>query len=281
MKAIVSSTYDDQYLFFLPIINWCWNKLGVDVICFMPSLASNSYYSIYEQWLGGSTLVHKTAKSCQFEYFKCKDNKQATYSQCSRLYAAALDLPDNEILITSDVDMAVFVGFEIFPAATIPAIPDLQTDHILKIVGSDLTPKGQYPMCYAIGPAWIWRKFMQIDGRTYQQCLDDQLSEIECENMRGNLWSRDQELLSMYTQKERKIEFLRANPGTQFASCRVDRTDINWRSYLGESLVDAHLWRPGYTDENFSKILELLTTQYPEENFQWLIDYRNDYISLL
>ena len=36
MKAILSSTYDDKYLWNLPLVTWCWNKLGIDVICFLP-----------------------------------------------------------------------------------------------------------------------------------------------------------------------------------------------------------------------------------------------------
>lgn len=35
MKAIISTTYSDQYLWYLPLTVWAWNKLGVDVVCFI------------------------------------------------------------------------------------------------------------------------------------------------------------------------------------------------------------------------------------------------------
>lgn len=287
MKAVISSTHDSIYSFFIPITTWCWNKLGIDVILFVPNIPFLGPESIRQITLMHQRmlLVEATCKmnksKVSWYSFNAPYDKQSTYAQCSRLYAGALDLPEDEILITSDVDMAVFTGFNDFLVSFDASVSQKAFDGVLKIIGFDLVPEGQYPMCYAIAPVARWRKFMQIDERGFLQCLDDQLSAIECENMRGNLWSRDQELLFMYTQKKPKIQFLRARPGTQFASCRVDRTDANWRSYLGEALVDAHLWREGYIDHNFANILELLTFQYPEENFQWLIDYKNAYIELL
>ena len=37
-KAVISSTYNDIYLWNIPLVTWAWNRLGVDVICFMPQL---------------------------------------------------------------------------------------------------------------------------------------------------------------------------------------------------------------------------------------------------
>lgn len=266
MKAVISTTYDDRYLFFLPIVAWCWNKLGVDVICFLPSrdnpiLTNNDYQKI--------ELIKRNSSASLFE-FKCPENKEATYAQCSRLYACCLDLPKDEVLVTSDIDMAVF------------KVPPHEGSfwYALTILGVDLVPEGQFPMCYASGTAEDWRETMQINGRSYQQCLDGLLGEIECENMRGNYWSKDQGVL--YNQAhETAIKLPRARPGTQFANHRVDRDDINWRSYVNDDLIDAHLWRPGYEENNFNNILELLQAKFPNDNFQWLVDYRNEYIKLL
>ena len=65
MKTIISTTYNDNYLFFLPITTWSWNKLGVDVICFMPkemtqndsdkiNLQENIFKKIYSKNYWGS-----------------------------------------------------------------------------------------------------------------------------------------------------------------------------------------------------------------------------------
>jgi hypothetical protein len=50
---------------------------------------------------------------------------------------------------------------------------------------------------------------------------------------------------------------------------------------LDHDIVDAHVWRPGFTDENFPKILHLMQFMFPDENFDWLISYTNAYKQLL
>lgn len=270
MKAVVSTTYDHAYLFFLPIITWCWNKLGVDVVCFAPHcdfMGEGATNQVPAQLMRDSLVKYNLR--CELHYFIAPKHKQPTYAQCARLYAGSIkSIEGCEVLVTSDIDMAVFS----FPFV-VPVVK------YLDIYGNDLVPDGQLPMCYAVGFAETWRDFFSKE-RTLQQCLDDELAHEECENMRGNLWSRDQELLFKYTAS-RYVGHPRAKPGTQFASNRIDRDDSFWRDRLNADVFDAHLWRPGYTDENFANILELLRYFYPHEDFQWLIDYRNEYIKLL
>ena len=62
---------------------------------------------------------------------------------------------------------------------------------------------------------------------------------------------------------------------------RVDRTDLHYKDRLNHDVIDAHLWRDGYTDENHAKIMELLQFMYPEDDFTWLDIYRNEYLKLL
>lgn len=273
MKAVISSTNDSMYSFFIPITTWCWNKLGVDIVLFVPNNPSSSLWFAMNQ-------INKDGSNRNRSYgFICPEHKSATYSQVSRLYAACLDLPEDEILITSDVDMGAFVGISKFLEMKVDGHGVV--NEIVSILGYDLVPKGQYPMCYARGNVTAWRNYMNTDGRTYQKCLDDLLGNIEAEHFRGNYWGKDQETLWVQGQKVNKIEVSRARPGTQFAANRVDRDDINWRHYVDDSLVDAHFWRPGYEENNFKNILELLQMKYPNDNFGWLIEYRNKYIELL
>jgi hypothetical protein len=260
MRAVISITDDDRYLFFLPIVCYCWDKLDVGVTCFYPARMGTKYETLSDKF---KTVIRANRADLALEPFICPIEKEITYAQCNRLFASSL-CKDEEMLITSDVDMAVF---EIPP-------------HYGKITifGHDLVPPQQYPICYASGTAEYWK--VAFGDLPYQQQLDKLLGSIECENMRGNYWAADQEHLFNKTAGM-ALCVNRARPGTQFASRRVDRDDANWRSYLGPDLFDAHLWRPGYTDENFANILELLQFQYPNDNFQWLIDYRNKYIKLL
>ncbi len=265
MKAIISSTYDDKYLYFLPIVAYCWNKLGVDVICFMPRYGVE--YPLDKMYLINNTISEQQLK-CEIKLFEAPEHKQATYAQCSRLYGACLDLPEDEVLIISDCDMANF------------KIPPHENE--ITIFGSDLVPDGQFPMCYASGTVKEWRESFGISWyhKTYQFMLDTLLGEIECDHMRGNYWGKDQQTLWENT-KDIATLIPRARPNTQFANHRADREDINWRAYVNEDLVDAHLWRPGYEENNFNNIMELLQMKYPQDDFTWLVDYNEDYKKLL
>lgn len=264
MTAVISTTYDDRYLWFLPLTTWAWNKLGVDVVCFMPYQYAES---VQKFGLVYDTIEENNLK-CDFWNFDCPEHKEATYSQCSRLYGACLDLPEDEILVTGDIDL---LSFKLPPYIS-----------GFTIYGSDLVPQHQYPMCFISAKVKDWRNAFELYDKTYQQCLDETIGKEECENMRGNLWSRDQETAYNKINLTQEINLvLRSNGLNQFAQNRVDRTDTNWRSYLNDNLIDAHLWRPGYTDENFANIMELMTTMYPNDDFSWLVEYNEKYKALI
>lgn len=271
MNAILSTTYDDQYLFYLPIVTWSWNKLGVDVICFVPSLNGFNQHPTLnlvfdaKHWNPGLRL--------QFVKFAALKEKKATYAQCSRLYGAALPLfEDDEVLITGDVDMAVF-NREYFES---------MNNGEVHVAGVDLVPEKQFPICYIAMSASNWRHVMWINtGESHQTKLDLLLGHLECEHFRGNYWAKDQE--SVYDHIIASgfaiNKHYRAAPGTQFATRRADRD--GWPENPAPDIIDAHLPRPGYTTENFTKILKLFKTIYPDEDFTWMIEYRNEYNNLL
>lgn len=263
MTAIISTTYDSKYLYFLPITTWCWNRLNVDVICFIPIEKTGSDYdkiSLAMEYCNNYKL--------SVYQFEAPEHKEATYAQCSRLYGACLDLPENEILITGDIDMAMF------------KVPEY-TSGAFNILGSDLTPPKQFPICYLMATVKEWRDAFDLKGKHYQECLDGLLGGIEAESFRGNYWCKDQEEAYNKISKVSRIEKVRAKEGTQFATKRVDRDDLHYMDRLDKDIIDAHLWRPGYTEENFPKILELLQYFYPEDDFNWLKKYTEEYIKLL
>lgn len=263
MKAVISTTHDDTYLYFLPIVTWCWNKLGVDVICFLPQ---------YEQEIKIQLVldvINKNNLNCYPNYFSSPKHKEATYAQCLRNYAACLDLPENELLVTSDVDMALF------------KIPDYIDDGKFSVFGYDLVPHGQFPQCYVTAPVKAWREAFNLNGKTYQQAIDELLGDDECQDYRGCRWSVDQEQSFKHISPLNHNVIPRARPNTQFADHRVDRDDSFYKERLDKDIIDAHLWRPGYTEENFPKILDLLQYFYPEDNLDWLKKYTEEYNKLL
>jgi len=265
-KAIISTTYSDTYLYFLPITVFCWNKLNVDVICFLPEPDSDDKNVKLNLCL---EVVNWANSKNEVEFFKAPEHKEATYAQCLRNYAACLDLPENELLVTSDVDMALF------------KIPEYVDNGQFSVFGYDLVPKGQYPQCYVTAPVKAWREAFNLHGKTYQQAIDDLLGEDECEHYRGCRWSVDQEQSFLNISKVNHNLIPRARPNTQFADHRVDRDDINWRAYVNDELIDAHLWRDGFTDQNHDNIMELMRMKFPDEDFTWLENYNHAYKQLL
>ena len=262
-KAIISSTYDDKYLYFIPIVTWCWNRLGVDVICFVPEINDSKTYqkpALIVDTMGAQNL------KCKIHTFSAPEHKEATYAQCSRLYGACLDLPEDEILITGDVDMAVF---------KLPSYNGVMT-----VTGYDLVPDGQQPMCYVVGKAKEWREAFDLNGLTYQQALDRLLGEDECQDYRACRWSVDQEQLANGVKKVSHSLVRRSNGQNQFAQNRIDRDDSFWEDRLNLDIFDAHLWR-GVSDDNYNKIIKLLTFMYKGCNFDWLTKYHQEYIKLL
>lgn len=266
--AVISTTYDNKYFWYLPLTTWVWNKLGVDVVCFFPSMRFNGEQHKIDLI---NKFIEQQNLKVSLHYFSCPENKEATYAQCSRLYGACLDLPEDEVLISSDIDMLVFSDI----------VCQANGDKITSY-GFDLTPEEQLPMCYATAKVSTWRRIMQIDGRSYQQCLDDLLGHIECEGFRGNYWAKDQnELASKVFATKDWFLVPRAKPGTQFADRRYDRDDAYILDRLSPDTIDYHMNRPGYEDCNFDIIMQVLKYHFPDEDFGWLVEYNEAYKKLL
>ena len=275
-KAVISTTYDDKYLWYLPLTTWLWNRLGVDVICFMPYLKDG--FGLYnpdkdkrEKYHLIIDTIDGLGLELQTEAFLAPEHKEATYSQCARLYAACLDLPEDEVLVTSDIDMCLF---------KIP-IPE-HTKGTFTVFGSDLVPEKQFPICYLSATVRQWRDAFNLNGKSYQQCLDELLGDIECESFRGNYWGKDQEEAYNKINLSQAISYVpRSNGQNQWATKRYDRDDAYILDRLSPDTIDYHMNRPGFEDGNFQIILTIMKYHFPNEDFQWLIDYNNEYKKLL
>lgn len=265
MIAILSCTADDLYLFNLPFAIHSWKKIGVECMVFFPEKDLYKHNDKID-------LVIANCPTASFWPVKCPKDKEATYMQCSRLYASALGhISLFEKLITSDADMCVFNR---------PFWGEYEHNTAINVIGVDLVPAEQVPMCYLSMPAETWHQVMRIEKRTYQECLDDLLGGIEAEHFRGNYWGKDQEtayaMISKY-DKGLQNNVTRAANGNQFATRRADRD--GWK--VTPDIIDAHLPRPGYTVKNFSLIGNLFGTMYPGDDNLWIIDYWNEYLKLI
>lgn len=268
MTAILSTTPDDLYMFSLPFAVYSWNKVGVE--CFVITTPITDRRMTDRCKLVATTLLEM---NCNMNMIFCPDHKAATYAQCARLYAAASPLiKPAEVLITADADMCVF-----------------DEDHWqsfdyngwINIIGIDLVPPEQVPMCYIGMPRAGWDAVMEINGRSLQKCVDDLLGPIEAEHFRGNYWGKDQEeAYKAITKIGLPVKkHVRASPGTQFATRRADRD--GWPINIPLDIIDAHLPRPGYTEDNFGKIYQLFHTMYPNDDLRWMLAYQQEYVKLI
>jgi hypothetical protein len=122
---------------------------------------------------------------------------------------------------------------------------------------------------------------MDIDGRSYQQCLDDVVGVIECDHFRGNQWSLDQ--FTAYSQFKKHaiipVAHNRAKLPERFAKNRLDRDDSYILTREVKGVLDYHMNRPGF--EHIETILSIFGKIYPDDNFDWILEYTHAYKQLL
>lgn len=272
MVCVLSATEHDFYAMPLPFVVYSWMKIAVRCIVFIPQRKNNLKIELAIKYCRehASDLV-------QFYEFECEEKRVPTFSQVSRLFGATTinyrphrtkEENDNEVMITGDSDLAVF-DVNIFRELN---------DGNIHVIGADLTPDEQYPMCFAAMPVHVWKKVMGIN-KGYQEHIADIVNPIEGENVRGTNWCLDQFLLKKHIDGSglEVRKHMRANPGTQFASKRADRD--GWH-FDPNDIIDAHLPRPLTDEENFNKVFDLFTYKYPNDNLEWMKQYRNEYMAL-
>jgi hypothetical protein len=147
------------------------------------------------------------------------------------------------------------------------------------IFGADLIPNSQYPMCYISATKKLWNEYFDVRNKTVQQCLDELLGNIDCENMRGNYWSKDQQTAFDAIFNKFPVLVDRAKPGTQFATRRLDRDDAFLLERDMTDIIDFHMLRPGY--EHIETIIKVFETKYPLDDFTWMRTYSQEYKKLL
>ncbi|SRR6266496_2973460 len=256
---VVSTNYDDKYLFFLPIIWWAWKKIGWDVICMMPNRESKKKDFVLGQITDGLIIIP----------FDCSKENEVLCTQCSRLYAGNLAIPEYDVLLTSDIDMLPLSNYW-------SQEPDKITAY-----GKDLSDE-HFPICYLSASPDKWRELMSLSGNASMDMEID--LDYYC-SITSNQWTIDQLILtdnlSNYLSEIVYVDRGKS-PHSDYPIGRIDRSA--WiASHKETERIDCHLLRPGFTSENWPLILnEIKENLNPtEEELIWLNEYRNKYISML
>lgn len=267
-KAVVIATDENpDYLFYIPIINKYWQVLGWDVIYRTKLCLTPLHKFVYD------SLLYEVDLKLDNERSPLLFNnlyKTVTIYQSIRLYAANY-FSNYDYLMVSDADMLPLISYW---------NPDY--DNITSY-GRDLTDY-HYPMCYIGMNVGNWRKVMELTGNTmldmkrdldvYPKAKSDKFEDY---------WCTDQDII---TERLANFEVTRidrgVDPNTGYPKGRIDRSAWD-KSLLQKERIDAHLFRKGWEEQNFQKILKLIIECFnpSSEEITWLMEYRDNFIKLL
>jgi hypothetical protein len=282
-KYIILSVNDNpEYLFYTPLTVWAWRKLDWEPIIFFNGKRgpiSGLIKSTFDKLHVDMTAEMKFLYSLKvYDLDDLAGYESETITQISRLYGASCfagrniaGVSEDYYLMTGDIDM-------------IPLSDYWKPDpNNLSVWGHDLTGYGHYPICYIGMPSDTWRKVMHLqevkDWNYYIKRDLDSLPQARSHD-RVKRWVTDQDLITERINKS-GIPVDHYHRGTYkngYARGRVDRSA--W-TLLHDHLIDCHMLRGIYKDQKaFNQTMDLLLKVWPNEDWQWFVNYRNEFKKL-
>ena len=261
-KHIVLSVNDNpDYLYFVPLTVWAWEKFGWWPVIMFNGEANKTVDYVFrysfEEWDG--TFVNTVDK--------IKPYRSDTVTQISRLYAACVA---DDYIMTGDIDMLPLSDYW---------QPNLKN---MTVWGHDLTGYGHYPICYIGGTAEKWREAMRIDSSDYNALIKRDLNSLPQAKSDDfyKYWFTDQDLITQRLKPFKPTIINRGQYSNGFARGRVDRGA--W-SLDHREFIDCHMHHQIHYKGNewkFADTMALLRKVWPEENFDWFVEYHNEFRKL-
>lgn len=259
-KYIVLSVNDDpKYLFHVPLTMWAWGQFGWWPLIFFHGKQTDAVKYVFNEREG---FVYDLAAHNGYQ--------SETITQVSRLYAGCI-IDTHDMIMTGDIDMIPLSDYW-HPA------PDKLT-----VYGRDLTDY-HYPMCYIAMDGYKWAEVMNLVNFDYDYHIKRDLDSLPQAKSTDKVkrWVTDQDLI---TDRINSSSFIpeRVDRGvdrrTGYPIGRVDRS--NWH-LLHRQFIDAHLPHDILTNEqSFKKVLELLHTVWPGEDWKWYINYYREFKKMM
>lgn len=262
-------------------------------------------------------VLHKTeeagGKVVLLHHKKGKEGlvNDGTVSQVARLYAAGLSgiVKDEDYLLTSDVDM--------FPLSRQHFLQgDIATKKVHLFYANayaHMKDTIMYPLCYIGMKAKTWKEVMGITGtRNEKENVKNEewnakaeeegivveelvLNAIEkgIERYGKDRWQNSHKQdgdVQWYFDQFLFGEKIASWPGHP-EECqkiarypfkdRLDRSKWNFNGNKEEldNLIDSHVVRPGFTEQNWIKLKQLLAILLPH-HIQWLQEYKEEFLRL-
>ena len=259
--VILSTNWNPDYLYYTPLVVLAWRKFGWTPVVFYEGELTEAAKFTFQ--IAGITPI----------FLQPQDGYRSdTITQVSRLYGACV--VESGYLMTSDIDM-------------IPLSDYWKFNHDeITVWGHDLTGFTHYPICYIGMTAERWREVMGLSSSDYDTLIRRDLDTLPQAKDPDfyKYWFSDQDLV---TNRIDATEFpVKHNHRGQypngFAVGRVDRGDWN---LTHARFIDCHALRDIYKHSdtgvmNMGRTMRMLDRIWPEESFQWFIDFTREYQKL-
>lgn len=258
-KVILSTNWNPDYLYYTPLVVWAWRKIGWEPVIFYEGEKTLSLALVLD--ISGVKIAQLS---------KQEGYRSDTITQVSRLYGACVT---EGYLMTSDIDMIPLSDYWEYDEKEIT------------IWGHDLTGFTHYPICYIGMNSKRWVEVMGITG-SYDEMIKRDLDTLPQAKDPDfyKYWFSDQDLVTKRIDQTGffKRHFYRGQLPNGFAAGRVDRGA--W-SLDHPEFIDCHALRDMYKKSdtglaNMAKTLRLLERVWPDEDFQWFVDYTHQFQKL-
>lgn len=283
--AVISSDRNQLYAFYAPLTAAVWRNRGWQVFMLLVGeeddwLDDPRSKLVYEKCLEANARVHFISAY--------PGHRTSTVAQVSRLYAHLLPkVAPDDYLMTSDVDMwplGPWVG------GTRDSSKAFQLYFSNAYADAD---KVHFPMCYVGAQACFWKEAMDSSvsmdmkdalGKALNLCKK-QYTSSEAYHRNGeyvplDVWNFDEtyfgEQLSALGGWKDRCQFIERDMSLA-GERRIDRS--NWIDAASvDGYADAHLFRPGFTPDNWSRaswLFQLAVTD--QDQVAWAESYHDSY----
>lgn len=276
MKHVITATDDNpDYFFFLPIVTKMWEKMGFQHHCVViadPAKLTEALRTAISHSKGAVLhFVNPNNVAQNFPGFQ-----PWALAPLSRILAGCLDIPKNDCVLTSDIDMLP-IKQQWFDKIS------LEPNNI-DIFGEDGATGGygnsRYPICYVGMQRALWSTILQTHefGHDFTLGLNHLITKYRLDTLDINGQRACDEpllhsLINDHSRKYRPILNFHMRkmitnesykpgmigvPGI-LPEGRLDRS--NWQKNM-TGVIDIHAPRPGYSQENWDKLKYQLQTLY-------------------